>query len=83
MEFQLIILYIFAINLLVILVMSEYIIEFRQVGNLIKVTAADPVTCKEAFITVPAGKGISKRDMTRLAIRRLESLIKNTEQTNT
>lgn len=56
--------------------MSNYIIEFRQVGNVIKVSAVDPATLTEVSIVVPAGKGLSKNDMSKLVIKRLEFVLK-------
>lgn len=55
---------------------NNYLIEFRQVGNVIKVSAIDPVTTTEASIVVPAGKGLSRKDMSQLAIKRLEFVLK-------
>ena len=63
--------------------MSGYIIEFRQVGRFIKVSAADPVSLQETFIVVPAGKGISRSDMTKLAVKRLENILKKIEAPST
>jgi len=55
---------------------AGYIIEFRQVGSLIKVSAVDPATLKEISIVLPAGKNISRDDMCKMAVRRLEYVIK-------
>lgn len=54
---------------------SEYIIEFRQYGELIKVSAVDSTTLKEVTLAFPAGKGLSKEDMKRAAIKKLEFVL--------
>lgn len=54
---------------------GSYIIEMRQIGNSVKVSAIDPVTYKEACITVPA-TGLSKNEMVALAVRKLEFILK-------
>ncbi len=59
--------------------MDNYIIEFLQVGKLIKVSAFDQETLREASIVVPAGKGLTKQDMTKLAVKRLESVLRKEE----
>lgn len=63
--------------------MSQYIIEFQQIGRYIKVSAADPATCRETFVVVPAGKGIAKSDMSKLAVKKLEFILKKSKETQT
>lgn len=53
--------------------MKEYYIEFYVVGNFIKVSAADPVTLKEAVVMGPLNA--SKEDLKKLAIQKLEYII--------
>ena len=52
---------------------KEYYIEFYPVGNLIKVTAVDPITMKEAVIMGPINA--AKDDLQKLAIQKLEYII--------
>lgn len=62
---------------------GEYIVEFRQIGSYIKVSAVDPVSFIETSIAVPAGKGVSKSDMEKLAVRKLEYVLnKNNNSDN-
>lgn len=55
---------------------GNYIIEFQQIGKLIKVSAVDTATLTEVSIVVPAGKNISQNDMKKLAVKRLEYVLK-------
>ena len=55
---------------------KNYIIEFKQVGALIKVSAIDPATITEISIVLPAGKNLSRDDMKKLAVKRLEFVLK-------
>ncbi len=59
-----------------------YIIEFRQVGNVIKVSAMDPATLTEVSIPVPAGRNLSRNDMSRLAVKRLEFVLNKKKEPN-
>ena len=59
---------------------GNYIIEFNQVGKFIKVCAIDQKTLTEVSIVVPAGKGLSKNDMTKLAVKRLEYVLNKKEK---
>ncbi len=52
----------------------EAIIEFRRVGDLVKVTAIDPDTGIE--VSVPVAIQTSRSDMIRLAVRKLEYVLK-------
>lgn len=56
----------------------QYIIEYVQVGNSIKVSAIDPVSRFEACVVVPA-TGISRKEMGQLAIRKLEYVMEKAE----
>lgn len=51
-----------------------YIIEFRKVGRLVKVSAVDPVTSVEVSIAIPT-HGVSRLDAKRIAIRKLEYVL--------
>jgi hypothetical protein len=55
---------------------GKYIIELRQVANLIKVSAADPETLKEVSLVFPADKNISREYMCKMAVHRLEYVLK-------
>ncbi|MFQ5971762.1 MAG: hypothetical protein ACE5Q3_05470 [Alphaproteobacteria bacterium] len=48
----------------------EYIIEFRQVGHAVKVSAVDPATLTEVSIFGPPGAG--RAALERAAVRKLE-----------
>ena len=52
---------------------EEYIIEFRQIGGALKVTAIDPVSGIE--VSMPMSPKISREDMIRLAVRKLEYVL--------
>lgn len=56
--------------------MQNYIVEFRQYGNLIKVSAMDPASLTEISLSFPAGKNLSQQQMAQLAIKRLEFVLK-------
>lgn len=56
--------------------MPEYIIEFRQVGQVVKVSAIDPATGIE--VSIPMPPKTPKEDMQRLAIRKLEYVLGKT-----
>jgi hypothetical protein len=57
---------------------GEYLIEFVRVGNHVKVTACDPESGIEAMIIGPANA--TRKDLTDLAIRKLEYVMKKGEQ---
>jgi len=48
----------------------EVLLEFRQVGDSVKVTAIDPTTLRE--VSVVASPRISEAEMIRLALRKLD-----------
>lgn len=48
----------------------EVLLEFRQVGDFVKVTAIDPTSLRE--VSVVASPRISEAEMIRLAVRKLE-----------
>ncbi len=52
---------------------SSYIIEFYRVGNLVKVSAIDPETAKEATIIAPTS--LSRKEMSDLAVRKLRYVL--------
>jgi hypothetical protein len=52
----------------------EYYIEFQQVGTLVKVTAIDSVTGREAIIQGPASAG--EAALSKLAVQKLEYLLR-------
>lgn len=49
---------------------KEYIIEFRQVGNALKVSAIDPETMTEVSIVGDPKR--SRKELTQLAVQKLE-----------
>jgi hypothetical protein len=53
---------------------QEAIIEFRQVGEMMKVSAIDPETGIE--VSVPMPINAARADMIRLAVRKLEYVLK-------
>lgn len=61
---------------------ENYIIEFKQIGNLIKVSAVDPATLTEISIALPAGKNLSQNDMSKLAIKRLQYVLEKKKNNN-
>lgn len=52
----------------------EFLLEFQQVGPLVRVTAIDPVSRREAVIQGPASAG--EQALGRLAVRKLEYLLR-------
>lgn len=48
---------------------QEYLLEFRQVGNAIKVSAIDPVTGTE--VSIVGDPAASQEELGRLAVRKL------------
>lgn len=54
---------------------GHYIIEFFKVGSYVKVSAIDPRTLVETCIIAPS-KGVSKLELERLAVKKLERTIK-------
>jgi hypothetical protein len=53
---------------------SEYIIEFYSVGNAVKVTAVDPATGIE--VSMVGDPSVGKKQLTRLAVQKLEYVLK-------
>lgn len=49
---------------------KEYILEFVEIGNSVKVSAIDPETLTEASIIAPSG--VNKEEIKEVAIRKLE-----------
>ncbi len=49
---------------------NEYLLEFRRIGNSVKVSAIDPLTAQEVSIVGPADAG--QEELTRVAIRKLK-----------
>lgn len=54
-------------------VKESYIIEFRQVGGIMKVSAIDPETGME--VSMPVSPKITREEMIRLAVRKLEYVL--------
>lgn len=52
---------------------KNYIIEYYQLGNFMKVSAMDPVTLTETSIVGAANA--SKYDLAQLAVRKLERML--------
>ena len=52
----------------------SYLLEFQRIGNIVKVTACDPVTDIEVVIQGPARA--TRKELTDLAVRKLEYMIK-------
>jgi hypothetical protein len=52
---------------------GRYILEFHQIGNVIKVSALDPVTLVEVSTMGPAN--LPQADLARAAIRKLEFVL--------
>lgn len=52
---------------------SEFLIEYRVVGNSIKVSAVDPVTLTEVSIVGPLSAG--KEELTRNAVNKLKYVL--------
>lgn len=52
---------------------EPYIIEFRQVGDALKVTAIDPKSGLE--VSMPMSPKIARDEMIRLAVRKLEYVL--------
>ena len=60
---------------------KEYIIEFRRIGDYIKVSAVDPVTYREISVPVHTSLKLSQQQMKEHAIKRLEYVL-NKEKNN-
>ena len=58
---------------------NTYIIEYYQVGNSVKVSAIDPVTLTEACIV--GDPKVSKKELSDLAVRKLEYVMKKKPST--
>lgn len=52
---------------------QRYILEFHQIGNVVKVSAMDPVTLVEVSTMGPAS--LPQTELARAAIRKLEFVI--------
>lgn len=52
---------------------GKYYIEFFKVGNVVKVTAIDPVSLEEVCIVAP--ENASRDEMTRIVVQKLERRI--------
>jgi hypothetical protein len=52
---------------------TNYIIEFRQVGNHVKVTAVDPRTMLE--VSIIGSTRATERDLALLAVKKLEYVL--------
>lgn len=52
---------------------KQYIIEFHQVGNSMKVSAVDPVTFKE--VSIVGDPKMSQKSLTDAAVRKLEYVL--------
>jgi hypothetical protein len=50
-----------------------YIIEFRRVGNAVKVSAMDPVTLTE--VSIVGDPSVGDTGLTRLVVRKLEFML--------
>lgn len=51
----------------------EVIVEFRRVGNAVKVTAVDPVTLVE--VSIVGSPATSEAELSRIAIRKLDYVL--------
>jgi len=49
---------------------GEYLLEFRRIGNSVKVSAIDSITAQEVSIVGPAD--IGQEELSRVAIRKLK-----------
>lgn len=61
--------------------LSEYIIEYYPLGNLVKVSAVDPLTLTEVSISLPA-KGLTQKEMSHLAVQKLEYVLRKKAEGN-
>lgn len=52
----------------------EYIVEYITLGNTVKVTAFDPVSLQE--VSMIGAASVPKKQLARLAIRKLNYMIK-------
>ena len=52
---------------------KEYILEFTQVGNSVKVSAVDPITTAEAVIV--GSLSATREELSELAIKKLEYVL--------
>ena len=57
---------------------GEYIIEFHQVGNQVKVTAIDPVSFRE--VSIIGALNVRKEDLSALAVRKLKYVLNKAEE---
>lgn len=52
---------------------TEYLVEFHQVGNTIKVSALDPVSNTE--VSIVGDPAASQDELTRIAVQKLEYVL--------
>ncbi len=52
---------------------DEYLVEFQQVGNTVKVSAVDPVTNIE--VSIVGDPAASQDELTRVAVQKLEYVL--------
>lgn len=52
---------------------GEYIVEFMQLGNMVRVTAMDPETLREVSIMGPPSLG--QKELARIAVRKLRYVL--------
>ena len=52
---------------------GEYLVEFQQVGNTVKVSAVDPVTNIE--VSIVGDPAASQDELTRVAVQKLEYVL--------
>lgn len=48
---------------------TDYLIEFKTIGNVIKVTAIDPVTLKE--VSIVGSPKVPEKELARAVVRKL------------
>ncbi len=56
---------------------DDYIIEYTVAGKSVKVTAIDPHTMKE--VSIVGASSVSKKQLAKLAVRKLEYVLKKNE----
>lgn len=59
----------------------EVLLEFHQVGDYVRVAAIDPVSNVE--VTMVGASGTSEQDLTRLAVRKLEYVMRKRARADT
>ena len=53
---------------------GEFLIEFRRIGNSVKVSAIDPITAREVSIVGPAN--IGQEQLSRVAVQKLKYVLR-------